>query len=89
MGDKKLKLLYLAKYLEEETDQEHPAGMPELLAYLTANGISAERKSGAETTPPGSVPSASTDTGPRRRCRTSPAAPSWKSTPRPYPSSLP
>ena len=34
MGDKKLKLLYLAKYLEEETDQEHPAGMPELLAYL-------------------------------------------------------
>ena len=30
MGDKKLKLLYLAKYLEEETDQEHPAGMPEL-----------------------------------------------------------
>ena len=45
MGDKKLKLLYLAKYLEEETDQEHPAGMPELLAYLTANGISAERKS--------------------------------------------
>ena len=45
MGDKKLKLLYLAKYLEEETDQEHPAGMLELLAYLTANGISAERKS--------------------------------------------
>ena len=45
MGDKKLKLLYLAKYLEEETDQEHPAGMPELLAYLTAHGISAERKS--------------------------------------------
>ena len=45
MANKKLKLLYLAKYLEEETDQEHPAGMPELLAYLTANGISAERKS--------------------------------------------
>ena len=39
MGDKKLKLLYLAKYLEEETDQEHPAGMPEFLAYLTAHGI--------------------------------------------------
>lgn len=45
MGEKKLKLLYLAKYLEEETDQEHPAGMQDILDHLTAQGISAERKS--------------------------------------------
>lgn len=41
----KLKLIYLIKYLLEKTDEEHKATMPELIAYLEANEISAERKS--------------------------------------------
>lgn len=45
MGDKKLKLLYLARLLEEQTDPEHPAGMQDILDHLAAQGITAERKS--------------------------------------------
>lgn len=41
----KLKLIYLIKYFLEHTDEEHKATMPEILAYLEANDITAERKS--------------------------------------------
>ena len=45
MANKKLKLLYLARYLREETDEQHPKTMQEMIAYLAGCGISAERKS--------------------------------------------
>lgn len=41
----KLKLLYLAKMFWEESDEAHPLRIPDMIAYLEANGISAERKS--------------------------------------------
>ena len=41
----KLKLLYLQKMLDEETDGEHGLSMTEILERLAAEGISAERKS--------------------------------------------
>lgn len=41
----KLKLIYIMDYLLEETDEEHPATMADLIGYLSAMGISAERKS--------------------------------------------
>lgn len=45
MANKKLKLLYLAQYLNQETDEQHPKTLQELIAYLESCGISAERKS--------------------------------------------
>jgi predicted DNA-binding transcriptional regulator YafY len=41
----KQKLLYIAQYLMEHTDETHFATTPKLIAYLEANGIRAERKS--------------------------------------------
>ena len=41
----KLKLLYLARLLFEESDEEHPLSMERILAYLSEQGINAERKS--------------------------------------------
>ncbi len=41
----KLKLLYIVKYLSENTDESHPAGTADIIAYLEANGIHSERKS--------------------------------------------
>ncbi len=41
----KQKILYLAKFFLEETDQEHPATMSDILSYLSRAGIEAERKS--------------------------------------------
>lgn len=41
----KQKILYLAKFFLEETDEEHPASMSDILAYLSRAGIEAERKS--------------------------------------------
>lgn len=43
--NQKLKLLLLKDYLEQNTDEQNPASMAELLAFLAENGISAERKS--------------------------------------------
>lgn len=40
----KLKLLYILKYLQEHTDEEHPITTAELLSRLQADGISCERK---------------------------------------------
>ena len=45
MANKKLKLLYLARYLREQTDEQHPKTMQDMIAYLAGCGISAERKS--------------------------------------------
>ena len=43
--NQKLKLLYLKQFFEEKTDEEHPASMQQILDYLKANGVDAERKS--------------------------------------------
>lgn len=43
--NQKLKLLLLKDYLEQNTDEEHPATIHDLMNHLQANGISAERKS--------------------------------------------
>ena len=45
MANKKLKLLYLARFLQEETDENHPKTIQDMIAYLDGYGISAERKS--------------------------------------------
>lgn len=45
MANKKLKLLYLARFLQEQTDEEHPKTVQDMIAYLERCGISAERKS--------------------------------------------
>ena len=44
-SNQKLKLIFLIKYLLEHTDENHLVTMPEILAYLEANDITAERKS--------------------------------------------
>ena len=43
--NQKLKLLLLKDYLEQNTDEDHPATIHDLMDHLEANGISAERKS--------------------------------------------
>lgn len=43
--NQKLKLLALKDFLEQNTDENHPAGMNEILAHLERLGIHAERKS--------------------------------------------
>ncbi len=42
--NQKLKLLYIAKYFMENTDEEHFVTVPEIISYLNSNDISAERK---------------------------------------------
>ena len=44
-SNQKLKILYVAKILMEETDEDHPLTMNELIAKLHSYGINAERKS--------------------------------------------
>ena len=44
-SQQKLKLLYVMDYLLEQTDEEHPASLAQIMDHLAANGISAERKS--------------------------------------------
>ena len=41
---KKNRLLYVQRFLTEQTDEEHPATLTDILAYLTGVGISANRK---------------------------------------------
>ena len=43
--NQKQKLLLLRQYLEENTDEEHPASTAELIAFLERQGVGAERKS--------------------------------------------
>lgn len=45
MPNQKMKALYIMDYLMRNTDEEHPAPMREIIAYLESSGISAERKS--------------------------------------------
>ena len=45
MSSKKLKILYLAQYLQQETDEQHPKTLQEITAHLAAYDITAERKS--------------------------------------------
>lgn len=44
MAHKKLKLLYIAKLLQEQTDENHTVTVKDIIAYLEGLGISAERK---------------------------------------------
>lgn len=41
----KAKIIYIAQYLLEKTDEEHPVTTHEIIEYLAKNDISAERKS--------------------------------------------
>lgn len=41
----KLKLLYIIKFLSENTDENHPASTADIIAYLEANDIHSQRKS--------------------------------------------
>lgn len=43
--NQKQKLLYIAKYLIENTDEDHAVSTPQLIEYLQTQGIKAERKS--------------------------------------------
>nr|MBP7401716.1 WYL domain-containing protein [Clostridia bacterium] len=43
--NQKLKLLYLARILNENTDEEHPMSIADMIAALGNCGIEAERKS--------------------------------------------
>ena len=44
-GDhQKLKMLYLAKFFSEETDDQHPLTMPEIIKKLSLYGVNADRK---------------------------------------------
>ena len=43
--NQKLKLLYLKQFFEEKTDEGHAATMADIIAYLKAHGVEAERKS--------------------------------------------
>ena len=43
--NQKQKLLYIAKYLMEQTDEKHAVSTPQLIEYLQSQGIKAERKS--------------------------------------------
>ena len=43
--NQKAKLLYIEKYLRENTDENHPVTTPRLIEYLDSKGIKAERKS--------------------------------------------
>lgn len=43
--NQKQKLLYIAQYLMEHTDEHHAVSTPQLIEYLNSQGIKAERKS--------------------------------------------
>lgn len=44
-SNQKLKLMYILEYLKHNTDEDHGVLMSDILKYLAANGITAERKS--------------------------------------------
>lgn len=44
LSGQKLKLLYMVKYLTENTDENHPASTAEIISYLESNGVHSERK---------------------------------------------
>ena len=42
--NQKLKLLYIRDYLHDNTDEEHPASVAQIISYLESNNIFVERK---------------------------------------------
>lgn len=44
MAESKSRLLYILKYLWQNTDAEHYATTADILAFLKGNGISCDRK---------------------------------------------
>lgn len=44
-GGQKLKLLYILRFLEQNSDEEHPVSTARLIELLEAEGIHSERKS--------------------------------------------
>ena len=44
MDAKKSRILYIKRFLEEQTDEEHPATIADILAYLSENGIAAHQR---------------------------------------------
>ena len=44
MSEKRNRILYVKRFLEEQTDEAHPAVISDILAYLEKEGISASRK---------------------------------------------
>ena len=44
MAHKKLKILYLAQYLQQSSDEDHPVGINDMISYLESLDIPAERK---------------------------------------------
>ncbi len=43
--NQKLKILYIKQLLEEQSDEQHPISVPQIISYLASLGIQAERKS--------------------------------------------
>jgi len=43
MIEKKNRILYIKRFLEEQTDEEHPATIADILAYLESEGIATSR----------------------------------------------
>ena len=50
--NQKLKLLWLVKFLTEETDSLHPMTIAQMISRLDSVGISAERKASIPTSKP-------------------------------------
>ena len=44
MNEKKNRILYIKKYLEEQTDEAHPATITDILVYLSSMGITAHTR---------------------------------------------
>ena len=44
-SNQKLKVLYLMRYLLQNTDEQHPATTNQLIAFLAEQDVKAERKS--------------------------------------------
>jgi len=48
MTDKKSRILYVKRFLDERTDEAHPAGIVEIISFLADEGIAATRKTVAQ-----------------------------------------
>ena len=44
MPEKKSRILYIKRFLEEQTDEDHPAAIADIIGYLDGEGITATRK---------------------------------------------
>jgi len=48
MGEKKSRILYIKRFLEEHTDENHPATIADIMEYLSGEGIPSNRKTLAQ-----------------------------------------